>query len=110
MQGPERIIGRFPIKSKKEGVRIRGTLKELLVIKHPFMLFALSMRNTNFPGDGVGRFDIDAMCKIESVHEAAPNKSFCDHQDRSPLEIINIMFLFKGLVIVYLSKRSPDNF
>ena len=70
MHGPERITGRFPIKSTKEGVKIRGTLEEPLDIIQPFMLFALSMRNTNFPGDGVGRFDIDAMCRIESVQDA----------------------------------------
>ena len=69
MHGPERITGRVPIKSTKEGVRIRGTLEELLDIQPP-MLLALSMRNTNFPGDGVGRFDIDAMCRIESVQDA----------------------------------------
>ena len=35
MQGPERITGRFPIKSTKVGVRIRGTLEEILAIIQP---------------------------------------------------------------------------
>ena len=49
---------------------------EILAIVQPVMLLALSMRNTNFPGDGVGRLDIDAMFKIESVQDADTEKKF----------------------------------
>lgn len=58
------------MKLTKEGDRIKGTLSEPLVMTHPLMLSALSMRNTNFPGDGVGRFDMDAMFIIELLQDS----------------------------------------
>ena len=68
-QGPERVIGRFPIKLTYEGVEVKVTEEGSLAVVHPLMLFALSMRNTNFPGDEVGRFDMEAIFRIELVQD-----------------------------------------
>lgn len=68
-QGPVTMIGRFPMMSTNVGV-VRSCIRVgSFPTLQPLMLFVLSSRNANFPGDGVGKLDSEGILMILFEHE-----------------------------------------